>query len=105
MLFPDHFIQSVSILCLDDWATAHHSKENGTHHNRLPKYQDHSFAYIEGSEPPEEVEPSQAFLIHILCVGGPLQFVVQVDSGYLYSTSCQFSTHLNMAMSSENFHR
>ena len=40
-------------------------------------------SYIEEPEPPEEVEPAQAPLVHNLCFGGSLQLVVQVHSQVL----------------------
>ena len=42
--------------------------------------QEHLVVYIEGPEPPEEAEQVWAFLVQNLCVSGPLQLIVQVDS-------------------------
>ena len=76
--FPDQFIQSVGIFCLDAYYPAHGSKENCDHHNQRNKHQGHRVTYNEGTEPPEEVEPTEAFLVHNLHVGGPFQHVVQM---------------------------
>ena len=55
-------------------------EEDGNCHIRLIKHLEHPVAYTEGPDPPEEVEAAQSFLVHNLCVGGPLQLVVLVDS-------------------------
>ena len=83
LCLPDQFFQSVGVLCLDARTPGHHSKEDGARHDRLIEHLQHLIADIEGPEPPKEVKPAQALLVDGLCVGGPVQFIVQCDTQVL----------------------
>ena len=48
---------SLVSICLDVCGPAHHIREDGVSHNKLIKHREQLVVYIEGPEPPEEVEP------------------------------------------------
>lgn len=83
------FAQSVGVLCFDACAPAHHS--------RLKEHVERHVAYFKRAEPPKEVEPAQALLVHRLCVCGPLQLIVQ------HKTTCKILQSLHVLLCCATF--
>ena len=81
----DDLVDLVSICCPQPAAPAHQTKEDGTGYHRLVEHPQHDVTYIEGLEPPQEIEPALTLLVHSLLVLGPVQFVVRGTPRYLYS--------------------